>query len=625
MSKPSKIKKNTKKEKEEDKPKTPKIAPAPKPKPPKPSEAPKPKDAKPKAPETTEAPKMDKVMDELLKIKTLNNLSIETIDGIGPKVTNKLKEIKINTLEDLMQANPTEIYQEVKIPVHKVMEYQKKAEKILELELDDEILNALTARKYTIEQTIEENPKKLIEITKRDKDQIKEFLDKVMQVTMFLDANTCRTNSIGILHRAEKKPAEVPKEPPKPPLGKPKLTLDTLSVETVDGIGPKIEDKLRGVGIRTLDHLSRANPVGLYKLVKLPIHRMMEYRKKAQMILQLELDGKIIDTLEEKDYTIEKAIEEDPEIIRKMTGRDKEQVMDFIENVVQITMFLDANTCRTNSVGILHKSKKEEKPEAEVPEYEEIRYLGKDQILAKIYSTELAYTVLKLLRERARNKTEIQKIIENKLMKVSLRELNDVIDLLVQTELVQLEWFEGNFDVHLFLISDFAIFRTPAFKIIKEIEKHLPTPLVAQKYLKASAKYFDEYKPTSEDNLFIAELLRDPDIFVTLTLLRDSMYPLKKFPKGGFGDSKINLRSIIDRMIDAGIAIVIPDETKKEWVLLLTDIRVPQFYPEYMLENIRQGVSEHRINDELALKHLDLLEIHYDTFYEIYSKFFVFD
>jgi hypothetical protein len=299
--------------------------------------------------------------------------------------------------------------------------------------------------------------------------------------------------------------------------------------------------------------------------------------------------------------------------------------MEFLDNVVQVTMFLDAAVCRSNSVAILHKSKKQPvkiSPETPVEEAE-IRYLGKEQILAKIYSTELDYAVLKLLRERARNKIEIIKILEDKLMPCTSSQLNDVVDLLVQTETVQLEWFEGNFDVHLFLISDFAIFRTPALKIIEEAEKHLPTPMVSEKYLEEVARFFDKYKPNDEDNLKIAKLLRDPDIFVTLTLIRGRIYPLKKFPKG-MGDG-VDMRSIIDKMIEGGIAKIFEDETRQEWVMLLTDLRAPQFYPEYMIENVRLDASEKVITPELAVKHLDLLELHYDTFYEIYSKFFNWD
>jgi len=569
------------------------------------------------APKAAEAPKTAEVV-------PLDKLSIEAVDGVGPKVGAKLKAININTLEDLMKANPGDVNRRVKIPIHKLMEYQEKAQMILDLKLDDEIINALEAKNYTIEQAVEEDPENLLTVTKlKNKDKIMDFLRQAIQITMFLDAYTCRTSSVGILHRAKKEPAKI--EKPLIPIEKTGVTLENLSVGTIDGVGPKIEAKLNQVGIITLDHLARSTPTGIYKAVQLPLHKLLEYKKKAQMILQLELDEKIIDALEAKNYTIAQSIEEDPEVIKTMSGAEREQVLEFLTNVIQITLFLDAATCRTNSVGILHKKKKEAgKPQVELPPPEEIKYLGKEQILAKIYSTELDSAILNLLRERARNKIEIQKALESKLMKCTLSDLNEVIDLLVQTELVQLEWFEGNFDVHLFLISDFAIMRTPAFKIIEEAEKHLPTPDVAKQYLETAGDFFGGYKPNQEDNLVMAKLLRDPDIYVTLSLIRGRIYPLKKFPKG-MGESNVDMRSIIDKMAKGGIVKIFTDETKEEWVMLLTDIRVPQFYPEYMMENIRRDSEEKVLTPVLAAKHLDLLEIHYDTFFEIYSKFFRMD
>lgn len=552
---------------------------------------------------------------------TLDTLNVAAVDGIGPKIEEKLKEVGIITLEELMKADPVQVYDKIKVPVHKMMEYQEKAEMILALELDDDILNALAAKDYTIEQAIEEKPEVLMRITKKTSAEIVEFLKKIIQVTMFLDAYTCRNNSIGILHRVKKREPVAPKPKPKAPGGFTADTLDKLDVEAIDGVGPTIAEKLGTLDVKTIGDLVSISPAGIYKAVGLPVHKIMELKKKAQMILALELDGDIIDKLAAENYTIEQAIEEDPLKVRDLVRRPQDDVLEFLDGVTQVTMFLDAATCRNNPISLLHKSTViKEKPKTPLEEYEEIRYLGKEQILAKIFSTEVDYTILRMLRERARNKTEVQKILENKLMKASLREINEVIDLLVQTELVQLEWFEGNFDVHLFLISDFIVFRTPANTIIEEAEKNLPSPIVAEQYLEAVGEYFGAYTPSYEDSLEAAKFLRDPDIFVTLTLLRSRTYPLKKFPKG-LADG-VDMLSIIHKLEDAGIIKVIKDETKEEWVMLLTDIRAPQFYPEYMIENIRVDAENKVITPDLASKHLDLLELHYDNFYEIYSTFF---
>lgn len=569
-----------------------------------------------------ELPKLPK--EKKARGDTLDELNVGVIDGVGPKIEQKLEAAGVKNLDELSVMNPVDTQPKTGIPMHKLMEYQKKAELTLDLELESDIIDKLAEKNYTIQDALEAQPDVIERAASRDKYHALSFLNKLTRVTMFLDTETNRNNSIAILKR-KKKEVGGPKEGgAAPPAAG--TTLDTLPVSAIDGVGPNIESNLNDVNISTIGHLASANPGAIYRILKMPIHKVIELRKKAQMVLALELNPTIIDSLAAENYTIAQAIEEDPTVVQRMSGQDRDRVAEFQENVVQVTMFLDHDICRTNSIAILHKSTPSAPgaPAGEAPEYVDVHYLGKDQILAKIFSTELDYNILKLLRERARNRTEIVKILESKIPNAPMKDINESIVLFVQTELVQMEWFEGNFDVHLFLISDFGIFRTPAFKIIEEAEKHLPTPTVADQYLEKVAEFFDSYKPNYEDNLFVAQNLRDPDIFVTLTLLRERIYPLKKFPKG-MGESKVDMKSIIDRMEKAGIVTIIRDETKEDWVMLLTDIRLPQFYPEYMLENIRRDAEEKKVTPQLAAKHLDLLEVHYDTFHEVYDKFFQWD
>jgi predicted flap endonuclease-1-like 5' DNA nuclease len=559
---------------------------------------------------------------------TLDTLNVDAVDGIGPKIADKLAKVGIKTLSEFAKTDPVQIYEKVKIPVHRVMEYNKKAQLILDLELDDKLINALAAKNYTIEQAIEEDPTKLMEITKASKRIIMDFLSKVIRVTMFLDANTCRTNSIDILHRLKEGDVGtvITEGTLKTSTGN---TLDMLSVLAIDGIGPKIADRMDAVGIKTIYDLMRANPAAMYSKVKVPLHRMMEYRKKADMILALEFASEIIDSLADNGYSIETAIEEDDRILRDLTEKDKDQILNFMENLVQITMFLDVDTCRNYSIAILHKSKEIAPPPAPAPvtppsaplEDDYFEFLGKEQLLAYLYSGERESIILNLLRDRARNKNELSIFLEKKELPCTPRELNDIIDFFVRAEVAQLEWFRGNYDVHVFMISDFDIFRSPAPKIVAEAKKNLPSPLVAESYLDKVTDFFEEYVPSHEDKMELAKALLDPDIFVTLTILREKSYPLEKFPKG-YGQDRVDMQSIIRKMEKYGIVKIIQDETKKEWVMLFNDVSVPQFYPEYMIENIRADVYNNKIKEDLALRHLDLLEIHYDTFFEIYSKFF---
>ncbi|MHA1253742.1 MAG: hypothetical protein ACTSRP_27500 [Candidatus Helarchaeota archaeon] len=351
--------------------------------------------------------------------------------------------------------------------------------------------------------------------------------------------------------------------------------LPNLNVVVIDGIDQKIAAKLKRV-----------------------------FKKKAQYLLELEFNEDIIDLLESKNYTIQQAIEEEPESLKSIVQQDMYYVKKFLENLVQITIFLDANTCRTNSIGILHKSKLE-------PE------LTREQILAKIYNNDLERSILDLLREMPRSKRELQELFTDQLVQKKM-DIHDILDHFIRAEIVQQDWVENEIEPYFFLIGDFFLTRKPALKIINEAKKDLPTPSVAQEYLASTKEVFSSYEPNSADNSVIAENLLDPKCYWILKILREKPYQLKKLPKRSKDEKDTDIKNKIKSLEKDGIVKIIKDENNKEWVLLLTDITAEVFFPEFMIELIRQNQMNKKLNDNVAIKHLDLLEHTYDTFYKIF-------
>jgi hypothetical protein len=98
----------------------------------------------------------------------------------------------------------------------------------------------------------------------------------------------------------------------------------------------------------------------------------------------------------------------------------------------------------------------------------------------------------------------------------------------------------------------------------------------------------------------------NPDIFDFIVLFRERAYPINKIPKGP-GESFDRVKNFIDELEKDGIVVRVNDDGI-EWVFLLTDVTAQQFYPEYLIENIRKAVSEDRLKKETAVKHLELLE-----------------
>ena len=58
---------------------------------------------------------------------------------------------------------------------------------------------------------------------------------------------------------------------------------------------------------------------------------------------------------------------------------------------------------------------------------------------------------------------------------------------------------------------------------------------------------------------------------------------------------------------------ILTDEKDTEWVFLLTDIATDTFYPENIIEKIRNHRVEGNLNKDVAIKHLEFLE-------EVYKK-----
>ncbi|KKM17477.1 hypothetical protein LCGC14_1675360, partial [marine sediment metagenome] len=211
---------------------------------------------------------------------------------------------------------------------------------------------------------------------------------------------------------------------------------------------------------------------------------------------------------------------------------------------------------------------------------ERLENLSKEQRMAQIYSSDKGRTILKILQDKALSRKELQAILEEKMNKI-IPNLEITLDSFIKTGLVKQDWVEGDTDITLFLLSDFALFRTPVARLVENAKKNLPSPKLATNYLKEVKNFFNNYKPTMEDNLKIAQNIINPDKYDYLTLFRERTYPLNKIPRGP-GESVEDIGNFLKAMEEEHILKVLEDEKKVAWVFLLTDIRAHTFYPEYL-------------------------------------------
>jgi len=236
---------------------------------------------------------------------------------------------------------------------------------------------------------------------------------------------------------------------------------------------------------------------------------------------------------------------------------------------------------------------------------ERLEHLSKEQKLAQIFTNEKGRAILELLRERPYTRKELQGLLEDKLDRI-ITNLEISLDPFIKTDLVRQDWMEGDSDISLFLLSDFELMRAPVANLVEKAQKGIPTPAVAQQYLKEVKNFFITYKPSTEDNKIIAQNMINPDKYDYIVLLREKSYPISKIPKGP-GESFETVRSFIDQLKEDRIITIIKDKDD-EWVLLLTDTIADTFFPEYLIENIRRDVADKKLRKKTAIKHLEILE-----------------
>jgi uncharacterized protein (DUF433 family) len=237
---------------------------------------------------------------------------------------------------------------------------------------------------------------------------------------------------------------------------------------------------------------------------------------------------------------------------------------------------------------------------------ERLKNLTKEQRLAQIYTSEKGRTILEVLQDKPLSRKDLQAILEEKLSKI-ISNIEVTLDPFVKTGIVKQDWIEGDSDISLFLLSDFTILRTPVNKLVEDARRKIPTPELATAYLEEVNNFFKTYKPSLEDNLKIAKNMINPDKYDFITLFRERAYPINKIPKGP-GESVEQIGEFLKSMEQDQIIKLIRDSKGTLWVFLFTDILTHTFYPEYMIEKIRQHRVDGKLKKEIAIKHLELLE-----------------
>ncbi|TFF99043.1 MAG: hypothetical protein EU542_09395 [Promethearchaeota archaeon] len=278
---------------------------------------------------------------------------------------------------------------------------------------------------------------------------------------------------------------------------------------------------------------------------------------------------------------------------------------------------------KTNQISLLNKiiNKFEKEINNSIFQIERLANLDKIQRAALIFNSYERLEILEILRNSPMSKREVRNRIER------IKEnpnLDVLLEPFLELNLIRRDWIKGKRDKrtgivenqgeYLFLTKDIDLIRVPNNDLLNHLKDF--NEEIYSKYEEKVIEFFSEYNPntqSTEERKKIASLLLNPDIYDFFALLKNKFYPKDKMPHIFSDFAEIDV--IFKDLKKMNIITEIKDKKGREWILLLTDIKPIIFFPEYLLQNIRNAYhseeKEKKIPYEVAKKALDLLEVAY--------------
>jgi len=242
--------------------------------------------------------------------------------------------------------------------------------------------------------------------------------------------------------------------------------------------------------------------------------------------------------------------------------------------------------------------------------------LSDEEILSLNYQDEIKRMIIENLREAgAITKSELMVWLRDKYIEGFFDVEATLLELLKRDIIKQVS-VKGITSELIFLNNDFFMLRVPPVNLFKDPAiRGLPTQFIKE-YKADIKKFFQNYHPTSEDNLKIIEILINPQAFETFRLLRTSivtLQDLEKLKKKGIDDAY----SIIKLLWDNQMVKVFRDEKNVEYYALLSDFYMDLIFPKYVLSVIKTAYEQKSQPNQVLIEYLKSLE---DTYFDLKSK-----
>ncbi|MFX0145359.1 MAG: hypothetical protein ACFE9C_14950, partial [Candidatus Hodarchaeota archaeon] len=239
-----------------------------------------------------------------------------------------------------------------------------------------------------------------------------------------------------------------------------------------------------------------------------------------------------------------------------------------------------------------------------------------EEVLALTYQDEAKRMIIENLRESGIiSKAELIIWFKDKYIEKFIDLEATLSDLLKKGIIKQIS-VKGLLSELIVLINDVFILRVPPIELLEDpINRGLPTQF-KKEYEEVVKKFFQGYVPSDEDNLKIVKILSDPQIHLTLRLLRNSIVSrqeLEKLKVKGVTDPY----TVIKTLWDLQLIAVFQDEMKREYYALLSDFYIDLIFPKYLLRIIKSSYEQKSLSNKALIEYMEILE---DVYYNLRSE-----
>jgi hypothetical protein len=239
-----------------------------------------------------------------------------------------------------------------------------------------------------------------------------------------------------------------------------------------------------------------------------------------------------------------------------------------------------------------------------------------EQSLALIYQNKIKRSIIDLLRdEGVEIKSELIIWLKDKQVH-GFFDLDTIFSEMIKLDILKVSSIKDIPSELIFLTKDLFMARVPPLRLLDKPTSHGLPSQFAKEYPNDVKNFFQTYIPSEKDNIMIAEILVNPEVYETLKLLRTAIVTredLEKLRNKGVTD----IYGVLKTLWESKMIKVYHDSQNNEYYALVSDFYVDSIFPKYLLKSIKNAYEQKSKVKKALIEYLNILE---DTYYKLKSE-----